>query len=493
MSLTRVLVVAIDAADKDLILEWAQAGLLPTFQSLFESAAWGKTSNPAGLYVGAVWPSFFTGVSPTRHRRYASQQLCPGSYENEHFRPSQVKGEPFWNGLTRSRKRVAIIDVPKTVVSEGLNGMHVVDWLSHDGDHAGFQTWPSTLSAEIVERFGPADSEGCNADRTTAADFEQLRDGLNRRIERKRALSDHYLRQGDWDLFLTVFAEAHCVGHQCWHIHDSGHPRHDPRLKSIVGNPMRDVYRSIDSALGDLLATVGRETPVLVLASHGMGPHYDGSFMLEQVLRQLDHSAQSRVAQRLRSAWRRLPIGFRSRLTKARERATVSFKGRARCFRVPNNDVYGAIRINLVGREPHGTVNPGPECEALCDELARDLLEIVHLDTGAPAVRRVLRTADLYDGEVDHLPDLLVEWNREAPFSALHSPKMGTVRDVYAKCRTGDHKAEGLFFLSAPWVDPGEVDRPVSVMDFAPTIAELLDVDIGQVEGRSLLSLVRRT
>ncbi len=44
---------------------------------------------------------------------------------------------------------------------------------------------------------------------------------------RKTALSRDLLDQGGWDLFYTVFGEAHCAGHQFWKLHDETHPWHD--------------------------------------------------------------------------------------------------------------------------------------------------------------------------------------------------------------------------------------------------------------------------
>lgn len=64
---SKSIVFGVDALDKDLVLAWAQAGVLPTFRTLLEKGAWAITVAPPGLYVGAIWPSFSTGVSPARH------------------------------------------------------------------------------------------------------------------------------------------------------------------------------------------------------------------------------------------------------------------------------------------------------------------------------------------------------------------------------------------------------------------------------------------
>ena len=131
------------------------------------------------------------------------------------------------------------------------------------------------------------------------------------------------------------------------------------------------------------------------------------------------------------------------------------------CFTTPNNDVYGGIRVNLVGREPQGRIHPGAEYEAFCEALRTDLLAFVNLDLGQPLVRRVLRTSDLYKGDgVQDLPDLLVEWERDAPISRIQSPKTGVIEEVFPGRRTGDHKPEGPPFRSGPGIVPaGWTDR----------------------------------
>ncbi len=74
------------------------------------------------------------------------------------------------------------------------------------------------------------------------------------------------------------------------------------------------------------------------------------------------------------------------------------------------------------------------------EELRRDLLEVVNLDTGKPIAKGVLRADKLFHGRyLDDLPDILVIWARDAPVSAVDSPKVGTVRGEYPGNRTGDH------------------------------------------------------
>jgi predicted AlkP superfamily phosphohydrolase/phosphomutase len=491
-ALAQLLFIGIDSGDKDLILSLAGSGELPVLAALLETSAVGLTHNPLGLYVGAVWPSFYTGLSPANHGRYCFEQIAPGSYHKQRVRPEDVRGEPFWSALARAGKRVAVIDVPKCAPARELNGIHVVDWGSHDPEQEGLRTWPPALAHELVARFGSDPVGNCNGSRSDASDYRKLRDALVARAEAKTALSAHWLDQGGWDGFFTTFAESHCVGHQCWNLHDPAHPRHDARVAAAVGDPIRDVYRAIDTGIGALLARAGDDTTVIVLASHGMGPHYDATFLLDEILRRLEMDpARQRARSLARSAWQKLPKQWRGRMKRASSRAGQPVERRT-FFRVPNNDVYGAIRINVAGREPEGIVAPGAELDAVCKQLEEALLAFRIADSGAPLVRRVLRTREIYAGDAaDELPDLLVEWNRERPISAVTSPRTGIVRGSYEKCRTGDHRPEGLFLARGPGIRAGRLAEPVAVEDFAPTFAELCGAELARSDGRSFVSRLR--
>jgi predicted AlkP superfamily phosphohydrolase/phosphomutase len=396
-----------------------------------------------------------------------------------------------------------VIDVPKTAPSQMHNGLHIVDWGSHDPDQAGFVVSPAAAAPEIVEKFGVETMHDCNALRTTGEQYRDFRDHLIDRAKRKTALSAHYLDKGNWDCFLTVFSESHCVGHQCWHLHDEQHQKYDPEFAAVAGDPICAVYQAIDRGIGELIRQAGDNTHIVVFASHGMGPHYDASFLLDDMLCRLENRQPGPVRSTLATVvprlWQRLPRAVRNLAARPlRNRVRTSLgvdpaAGRAgrRCFKVPNNDAWGGIRVNLIGREPEGRVAAGRDYDDYCAELSRDLLAFVNVTTGEPLVKRVERSVDLFEGEyLHHLPDLLVEWNRSAPVAEIYSPKTGRISGEYRKCRTGDHTADGLFFVSGPGVTPGQVGEPVSVTDLAPTIAALSGVELTGVDGRSIGPLI---
>lgn len=522
----RVLVLAIDAGGRSLIEAWAAEGVLPTLSALMARGLVGDIESVEGFFVGATWPSFYTGASPAEHGIHSLIQLRPGTYElDRYYTGDFVKREPFWDHLSRAGRRVAILDVPLTGVSRDLNGIQMVEWGSHDANY-GFRTSPRGLARQVRARFGQHPlTDSCDVDHRSPAQFVDFTRRLVDGVRTKAALTRQYLAREDWDLFVQVFTEAHCAGHQCWHLHDGRAPGWDAATVATTGDPLREVYVAIDHALADILDDVGPETLVVVLASHGMSYRVGAQFLLRDVLVRLaaaapppplpprgDGPGPLRAA--LRWGWRRAPAAIRGPVQAAREAAWRRRDARAwprplppqtregRCFVVDNGLAVGAIRLNLTGREPHGVLTPAA-APAFCRDLARDLLDVVDAESGHPIVARVLCTDDLYQGAARHdLPDLLVEWSDARALGStavgagqgasvrLTSNRIGTLEGMNRYCRSGDHRREGLFVAVGPELEPGRMPHAVSIMDFAPTLARRLGVELPAAAGRPIPRLV---
>jgi predicted AlkP superfamily phosphohydrolase/phosphomutase len=521
---TKILVVALDACDPDTIRELAAAGEVPTLARLLDQSASATTRNPYGLFVGSLWSSFFTARSAARTGFHCWEEVDTKTYERRLTSPLEIRGTPFWETLSDAGKRVAVLDVPHSRAVKPLNGVVVCEYACHDR-HFGFHTSPEPLAQELADEFGltpiltadpyvtrdwaPDDYVHRDGDHRTPDEERALTNGLAAGLEQKTRVSTHLLAQGGWDLFLTVFGESHSIGHQQWHLHDPAHRQYDRSLATEL-DPIRTVYRGLDKAIGEHLALAGEDTTVFVLLSHGMGPRYEGSHLLHEILRLLDGVENDgfRGGSAMRLAKRALtsmPAALRSGLAAGalpllRRRlanaplpavpnwATAEQRARQRYFLSPNNFVFGGVRINVVGREPNGRVKPGAEYDAVCDQLTEDLLSLVNVATGKPVVREVSRTSDHYDREADDsLPDLLIDWGRSGPVETVWSPKTGVVYGPDTHWRTGDHRPDGLLLAGGPGFTPGTALPDVDVVDLGATLSAMLGVELtDDVDGVAL-------
>jgi predicted AlkP superfamily phosphohydrolase/phosphomutase len=495
----KLVILGIDAGDKDLILRWASQGLLPNFRRALERGTWGIIENPPGMEAGSVWPSFYTGVSAAKHGMYCADETRKrGTYQSRPFTANDFSGEPFWDRLSRAGKRVAVIDAPHTFLSQSINGIHIVDWATHapmmtskEPGHA-FQVAPFELKSDIAQYFGLDTIGRCDLlELKTADHYRSFRDDLLERVRRKTGLNLFILQQGNWDCFFSVYHEAHCAGHHCWHFHDPKHPRHDPEMVAELGDIMQQVYGVIDEGIGRLLDFVGPQARVLIYCSHGMSAGYNGSLMLDDVLLHLeglDPIAWGKsIVRGANRRWNRLPKPMKGLLTPLgadlwpalRSTFLDPYPHDRKCFEVRNNDTCSGIRLNLIGREPKGKLEPGEDADAFCEQLTTDLLALKILGTDIPAVTRVVRTDEVYCGSRrDELPDLLVDWNREVPIYGVWSIKFGFVENKDLPTRTGGHNPSGMVCALGPDYPTCKLNAPVSVYNFAPTIARILGIEL---------------
>ena len=490
---TKVLFICLDAAERDLLLEWAEAGILPNIRALRERSFWADAPALPGLGSGALWPSFSTGVNPSRHGRYFSLHMRKGTYELYKYKFDKERWRPFWRSLSEAGRRVAVINVPYDSLCDGINGLQITDWGIHNPQRADVGIWPPEEAQEVAERFGLEDPVGmCDHYSPDGQDMEDFSQRLVARIANKGDLACHYLAQGGWDLFLMTFDESHCAGHRAWHLHDANDLRHDPEVARRVGDPVKEVYVEIDRQIGRLMDLAGPEATVILLSGTGMGPNFPGNHLLDEVLIRLEGDRPNLarlVTKPARAIWAKaLPPHVRARLRSKvvhMEQSLIeSDRKHRKAFVVPHNDISGAIRLNLVGREPHGRVRPGADADEFCDQLTRDLMDLKNLNTGEPMVQRVVRTAELYKGEhVEDFADLFVVWNKSGWVTSVGSPKIGTITRTPSGVRTGDHTPNGLFMASSPGLAAGHRNRAVSILDLAPTVASLLDMTLNDVEG----------
>jgi predicted AlkP superfamily phosphohydrolase/phosphomutase len=142
---------------------------------------------------------------------------------------------------------------------------------------------------------------------------------------------------------------------------------------------------------------------------------------------------------------------------------------------VPADLAATAVRCNVVGREPRGTVEPGAELDHVCGGLRDALCELRHPATGAPLVREVLRADEIAPGPAPQdLADLHVVWHDTGPLVAATSARVGDVRVELPPLRPGNHVEGGWFAAAGPGIAHGKIEGTVSTLDFAPTVARLV-------------------
>jgi len=474
----KVLAIGLDSADPNLLLEWAANGRLPNVARLMKDGTFGRLATPDGLGDEGVWASFATSLPPAEHGRWYHRGIRPGAYDQVRIRAGDYKHPAFWHAIDAAGKRVAVIDVPKSPQVAMAHGTAVYDWRVH-GIDGPTQSHPDALAERLIERFGmdsidrpESDHFMCNMASHSPQETRTWLQSLYQSIADKSTVSKEFLDEY-WDLFLVVFKEAHCAGHLCW----------------PPGPEIKRIYEALDQAVGELLDFAGEQTTVIIFSDLGMDYNYHGNGLLDLVLRRLERCVISR--------WENAAIDVDILYHRARNRLGMPAKSsrhRKRwAYQVEHNELSGAVRINVRGRDPSGRVSPGKQLEEFYDYLERELLALRHPTTGRRVIDRILRTDAEQNGTArDCLPDFLVIWSREAPITTVCSTAVGTVTRTPNEDRPGNHIPGGLYVAAGPGVTSGE-GSVADIMDLGVTMAALLDVAVAATSGRPIPSINKST
>ena len=466
----RCLFIGLDTFDPDVLQEGVQRGDFPALARLLSRSRSLETTTDPGTYVGSLWATIHTGVDPSQHGLYCWADLEPGTYRIRLSDERHIKVNSFWTRLSRAGYRCAIVDIPHCKLDPDINGVHVINWLTHFKTVEGFATAPADLADRLAQRFGLDPVPHCNAIDHTPEGLARFTESMLKRVAWRTQFGLELIASGRFDLVALGYGESHCVGHQCYHQHLAD--------RFSTDDPVLRVYRAIDRAVGEVVKACPDDCVVVLLASHGIGPHFDGSHLADRMLRKADRVLNvarpvplGRCLLDLVEANRlRKLLGPMSRLLPPELPRSAHY----RAFVVPNNEVALGVRVNLEGREPAGLVALD-EYDAYLDALQGILMQARRPDDGSPAFVEALRTSRLYgtDPLRSGLPDLMLTWDRSKPFAGLEIPGVARFMAESRSVRTGDHRAGGLAVFAG---SAGHNAGPAGSMDSSEIAHHILGV-----------------
>ena len=486
---TRVLVISLDALDRRLVDRMMAEGDLPNLSALSNRGLRVDVIAECLSYLpGAIWFECNSGQGSWRTGQYAAfGQLHPGEAQFRISRPHEIPLQRHWFNMADAHGlRVALVDPCGSPHWEGFSGTTVNQYGIHE------LRWPMHVQppelAQVVEEIGPYPVRGCDemVAHGTDEERESIRKGVMEGADRKRAIAVEAVSSGEFDLAYVLLSEAHCIGHHMWHYMADDSPyaaEGTPELRAAVG----EAARHLDTSVGELCAAAGDDAVVVVHLSHGMGHQLSGPQLIPPILERLEMGTGTPPLEKQRQAFPRPFRRFIKRLIPNRviNRYELDRRGlhtrSTRALALGNIQV-GAVRLNLAGRDPWGSVEPD-EADELIDRIEEALEELTYPDTDERIVSELVRTVDRWGPEAHpSLPDLLVLFRRDlGPIDACDSRGFGRIevplRPVHY-WRTGDHTPDAAMFVAVPGQDLSGVQASGGNLDFAPTMLAALGIPV---------------
>jgi predicted AlkP superfamily phosphohydrolase/phosphomutase len=454
----KILVIGLDCAAPEIVFGDPS---LVHLRWLMQTGMYGPLESVVPPITVPAWMCMATSMDPGSLGVYGFRNRVDHGYDNlATVDASSFRALTIWDQVARQGGRSVLVGVPPSYPPRRINGVSVGCFLTPDPARSVY-TYPAGVQAEIERLVGvyPVDVKGFRT-----GDRDRLLTDIRDMTRKHFTVVRHLLTTQAWDYFQFVEIGLDRIQHGFWKHHDPAHPQHDPC--SGYRHVIRDYYRELDREIGTVLALIDDETLVLVASDHGARALVGGFCVNEWLHREGDLALHVYPAEV--TPFDRLAIDWR------RTRAWSS------------GGYYARVFLNVKGREPHGTIEPGDYDAVRADLRAR--LEATVDDAGRPLGTRVFLPEQTYREVRGVAPDLLVHFG-DLAWRAVGGVGYGGVVHVQENDTGPDdcnHAQFGAFILAGPGVSPGPV-QGAHLLDMTPTLLELAGYDRADtMQGRSL-------
>ncbi|MEO7019144.1 MAG: alkaline phosphatase family protein [Ktedonobacteraceae bacterium] len=420
-----------------------------------------------------AWSSVYTGLNPANHGLLDKMDCLERTIPDL----QTLQAELFWEKAAHAGKRVCVLNPLLARMDRSIDGL-VLSASDACTDHVA-HTPASAFPALLDEPLIPPSSQLATFCAT-----------LCERTEQQVSVALEMLARDRWDLFFVQLDALDHIQHFLWRYSDPGDPMYPG--KNEHANRILDFYRLFDQIVGRFRAAKESESVIAVVSSHGHERRCTYRLHVNEWLRSqnfLTLQDKTQPTGAIQSVWRTLLEGTLTRLLpwyEGRQRAGHSIDQQNTAAQLVElasaSSSYAGIKINrdLLAHEERDY--------NLVREAILTGLEQLCVN-GSPVVHWAKTREQCYQGRyLDRYPDILFALRND--FGVGRSLGSSLVSaDLTHRLISGTHSANGVFLLQN-WPEELEVYedfQPPTVMDVAPTLLRLLDVECAGLDGQMLV------
>jgi predicted AlkP superfamily phosphohydrolase/phosphomutase len=499
----RVIVIGLDGATWNLIKPWVDKGKLPTLKKLKHGGVWGELKSTIPPVTGSSWVSFATGMNPGKTGVFDFLIRRKGSYSLKPISSEVIRGIAFWDILSDQGIKVGILNFPLLCPPYKVNGFMI----SGIGcPKQGEITFPTHLKREIDDVTGGYEiMVGYHHKKYDDEDLF-LRDA-NRVLDKRGKVIRYLMKNKSLDVFVVIFSCTDWIQHLMWKHIDSSHPLHDINRSQKYSLKFLEFWKKIDHIIGDIMDTAGNDANVFIVSDHGFGPQY-GCFNLNRWLEKKGYLVRKRIGKRylVRGTLKKMFRPLFTALAKASFAKIMRAKPvekshvveqidfeKSTAYTLGHTIPFGAIYLNVKGRDPNGSIDTGREYETLKAKIIGQLMNL-RRDIGRDLEVKIFDPQETYWGhKVDEAPDVIFTINNWRCVIVENFSDFLYKDAPYSNRHTGSHRVNGIFLAYGPEIKKGRI-KGANILDIAPTILHLLNVPIPEnIDGRILKEIFKET
>jgi predicted AlkP superfamily phosphohydrolase/phosphomutase len=488
----KFVIIGIDGADFFLTRDLMDRGDLPNLNSLRQRGIYSPLISTIPPLTPQAWSSFACGVNPGKHGIFDFGEIPLDSYESRLNTSEDRKARGFWEYLGAEGLSTSVINMPLTYPAEDLSEGYMI---------AGMHTpdLESLCAHKEVQKFLSTDFPDYCIDVMSFwyKDMDLFVDRVKNMVRMRTKLVKELRKRFPTDVLFFTFVGLDRVLHAFYSQQDF-HTGGQGWKYETVG---REVFKLIDDGVGEILSEISSDVPVMVLSDHGFGTlekdvylnnffHQKGYLdfdpaMLTQAMTCHPSWDKGLFGALVFSALARIPF-FRKKVSCHQKSFQALDWSKVKCF---STGLFGNVYLHRTDRFPEGWIDPhSSQYEDLLVEVVSDLRKL-RLD-GEPVVDEVYLSRDIYHGPwVFQAPDIILKM-RDYSLITRGGQEFDSddLADYPGVNHSGNHRMEGILFLSGPGFISGESPYVQAILeDLVPTLLYGLDLPIPlAMDGRVL-------
>lgn len=320
-------------------------------------------------------------------------------------------------------------------------------------------TFPDAIGKDLVDRFGGfLEDPGFTTKILGLIDDETSIELMEYQNEWFENASKHLIENYEWDL---LFLHAHAADYTAHLYMNLIDPMSNPdeKTRNYHLNIFRRIYKSLDSMIGTILESAGKDTLVTIVSDHGQIAVQPQATRVD-----INHLLNQAELLSFKPGDEEDEDDFPETIGPPKEVDWTKTKA------VTQRSCH--VYVNLKGRDPDGIVEP-EEYEEIRDKIIETLLDYKHPKTGKRAFAMAMRNEDakVLGSFGDKVGDIVYAW-RPGYDHDNHGTTLSTAK-------SGIGSMGAILIMAGPGIKKGHRIESVRwLIDVAPTIAHLIDVPV---------------
>jgi len=470
---TRVLLIGLDGFGHDFSSRAFAAGLMPFLADRARAGIFGPALSTTPPVSTAAWTTVTTGVGIGKHgvvdfrrREMADYAFVrPGRLVSS----ADVRWPRVYDLAGEAGARCFVLNVPVTFPARPVNGVIVTGVLTPPGSDRG--CWPPSFRKFLTDY-------AYDLDEPIPADLPALCRRLGELAASRARVAAAALGRERFDLAVVVFTGPDRLFHRFYA------EAYAPETRADVPPAAASYFGTLDAACEKVYEAFGADGALVVCSDHGFGPGPRRAFFVNRFLRKA--GLLSVGADLGPNALNVVLAGLKKLLGRARP-LPVRWR-RTVAYGFPLYMRWGGIVVNAAGEQPQGVVAP-EELPEVTEKVGGLLTSAAGDEADGP--RWVKKREDLYRGPATaDLPHLVFEAPQSVVVSEGKGP--GPLFSPYANAaKKGEHATEAMLFAAGAGIGAGKT-LEATLEDVAPTVASLLGLDHGGMDGKPITSTAER-